>query len=53
LKGKMLEKEAETIALRNKVEEITKSMPMLLSGKGTPDEILNRMNGISGTTLQR
>ena len=47
LKGQMREKEAETAALKNKVEEIAKSMAMLLSGEGTPDAILNRMKDIA------
>ena len=48
LKGQILEKEAETAALKKKVNEIAESMAMLLSGRGTPEEILSRMRDISG-----
>ena len=48
LKGQILEKEAETTALKNEVNGIAESMTMLLSRRGTPEEILSRMQDISG-----
>ena len=44
-----MEREAETAALRSKVDELATNMAMLMSGiGGTPEELLSRIQEISG-----